>query len=125
MTPEEIKQRAETMNTDFPISQRVIPAAGKPNGWKPIFKMRGRGDVYPSSPKVGCSKPQLNLIYMRLQDKEVGVDPDKAVFYLDNREDGKIVGKTAKQFTMGDAADIIIALKRKKIFNTRRIKVEQ
>lgn len=124
MTIDELIQRAEQLNKEFPINPQPIPNFDKPDDWMPIFKPMWKSG-YPTSPKIGLSRTQLNLIYLRLQDKWCGLNPDKVKFCLDNRRDKKKVWKSPAEFNKGDACDLILALKKKKVFTEPRIKVRE
>lgn len=83
-----------------------------PDRWEPIRKPNKFSKGIPANPNMEASKAQKDWITTALQ--KLNLDPETAIFLLDNRADKIVRRKKLEELEKGDAYDLIQAVKKGK-----------
>lgn len=93
---------------------RVIEEGIDPDAWSPMYdvpKWRIYANKYPGQKKLASAK---QIEYIKEALKRTEINPDYAIFKLNNRADRKIREKRLSELDIYDGWDIIETIKRKK-----------
>ena len=98
----DLKEKQAWLNENFgePVKRKIKP---NPDEWRPMYSPKYPG--YPPSPEVLPTALQLKMIMSAIGS--LNLDPNKVVFYLNNRSDGKVRRKNINELLKGDAWDIL------------------